>query len=162
MRILLTDPILDRFRDELTRGGADGHDWAFLAGAPDAAVAAELPAADVLVDFTVAPVAERHLRIAVEHGIAPVVGGVEGYVAGRRAPGDRSRRPEGGRPERTRGGRSPSTLRRLLAQAERALAEALRTAPDGDADAICEHLLTELAYGDLDDDVALLVVRVLE
>ncbi|HEY8552850.1 MAG TPA: 4-hydroxy-tetrahydrodipicolinate reductase [Thermaerobacter sp.] len=31
-------------------------------------------AADVLVDFTVAPVAERHLRIAVEHGIAPVVG----------------------------------------------------------------------------------------
>jgi serine phosphatase RsbU (regulator of sigma subunit) len=43
-----------------------------------------------------------------------------------------------------------------------ALAEALRTAPDGDADAICEHLLSELAYGDLDDDVALLVVRVLE
>lgn len=42
-----------------------------------------------------------------------------------------------------------------------ALAEALRTAPDGDADAICEHLLTELAYGALDDDVALLVVRVL-
>ncbi len=27
---------------------------------------------------------------------------------------------------------------------------------------ICEHLLAELAYGDLDDDVALLVVRVLE
>ncbi len=30
--------------------------------------------ADVLVDFTVAPVAERHLRLAVEHGVAPVVG----------------------------------------------------------------------------------------
>ncbi len=42
-----------------------------------------------------------------------------------------------------------------------ALARALGSAPDGDADAICEHLLRELAYGDLDDDVALLVVRVL-
>ncbi|HEY8393560.1 MAG TPA: 4-hydroxy-tetrahydrodipicolinate reductase [Thermaerobacter sp.] len=30
--------------------------------------------ADVLVDFTVAPVAERHLRLAVEHGVAPVIG----------------------------------------------------------------------------------------
>ena len=42
------------------------------------------------------------------------------------------------------------------------LAEALRTAPDTDAEAVCEHLLAELAYGDLDDDVALLVVRVLD
>ncbi len=42
-----------------------------------------------------------------------------------------------------------------------ALADALASAPDSDADAICEHLLRELAYGDLDDDVALLVVRVL-
>lgn len=41
------------------------------------------------------------------------------------------------------------------------LAEALRTAPDSDADAVCEHLLTELAHGDLDDHVALLVMRVL-
>lgn len=30
--------------------------------------------ADVLVDFTVAPVAERHLRLALEHDIAPVIG----------------------------------------------------------------------------------------
>lgn len=30
--------------------------------------------ADVLVDFTVAAVAERHLRLAVEHQVAPVVG----------------------------------------------------------------------------------------
>ena len=43
-----------------------------------------------------------------------------------------------------------------------ALAEALRTAPDTDADAVCEHLLAELADGELDDDVALLVVRVLD
>ena len=42
-----------------------------------------------------------------------------------------------------------------------ALSAALASAPDGDADAICDHLLGELAYGDLDDDVALLVVRVL-
>ncbi|MEX2290796.1 MAG: SpoIIE family protein phosphatase [Mycobacteriales bacterium] len=42
-----------------------------------------------------------------------------------------------------------------------ALAAALRSAPEEDADAICEHLLAELAYGALDDDVALLVVRVL-
>ena len=42
-----------------------------------------------------------------------------------------------------------------------ALSAALRSAPDGDADAICDHLLAELAYGDLDDDIALLVVRVL-
>ena len=41
------------------------------------------------------------------------------------------------------------------------LAAALASAPDGDAEAICEHLLRELAYGDLDDDIALLVVRVL-
>ena len=51
---------------------------------------------------------------------------------------------------------------RPIDQGLQALAEALRTAPDGDADAVCEHLLTELAYGDLDDDVALLVVRVLD
>jgi hypothetical protein len=43
-----------------------------------------------------------------------------------------------------------------------ALAEALSTAPDTDAEAVCEHLLSELAYGALDDDVALLVVRVLD
>ena len=42
------------------------------------------------------------------------------------------------------------------------LAAALASAPDGDADAICEHLIRELAYGDLDDDIAVLVVRVLE
>lgn len=42
------------------------------------------------------------------------------------------------------------------------LADALAGAPEGDAEAICEHLLRELAYGDLDDDIALLVVRVLE
>ena len=68
MRILLTDPILDRFRSELTRGGADGHDWAFLAGAPDAAVAAELPAADVLVASRVtAPMAEAASRLRLLH-----------------------------------------------------------------------------------------------
>jgi hypothetical protein len=60
-----------------------------------------------------------------EGAVAPVVGGVEGYVAARRTTVDRSRRSDGGRPERVRaGGRSPSTLRRLLGQAERALAEA--------------------------------------
>ena len=42
-----------------------------------------------------------------------------------------------------------------------ALTAALGSAPAGDAEAICDHLLTELAYGDLDDDIALLVVRVL-
>lgn len=42
-----------------------------------------------------------------------------------------------------------------------ALTAALESAPAGDADAICDHLLAELAYGDLDDDIALLVVRVL-
>lgn len=42
-----------------------------------------------------------------------------------------------------------------------ALAAALASAPDTDAEAICDHLLDELAYGALDDDVALLVVRVL-
>ncbi|MFD5317483.1 2-hydroxyacid dehydrogenase [Streptomyces sp. NPDC127098] len=68
MRILLTDPILDRFRSELTRGGADGHDWAFLAGAPDAAVAAELPTADVLVASRVtAPMAEAASRLRLLH-----------------------------------------------------------------------------------------------
>ena len=42
-----------------------------------------------------------------------------------------------------------------------ALQEALASAPaDGDAEAICEHLLQPLAAGSLDDDVALLVVRV--
>lgn len=50
---------------------------------------------------------------------------------------------------------------RLIDEGLEALAAALRTAPDGDAEAICEHLLAELAYGELDDDVALLVVRVL-
>lgn len=49
MRIVLTDPILARFDAELTRGGADGHDWEFLAGSPDADVMRRLPAADVLV-----------------------------------------------------------------------------------------------------------------
>ncbi len=41
-----------------------------------------------------------------------------------------------------------------------ALQDALATAPDDDAQSICEHLLAELA-GDLEDDVALLVLRVL-
>ncbi|ADU51144.1 dihydrodipicolinate reductase [Thermaerobacter marianensis DSM 12885] len=47
------------------------------AGVPldtDLAAVLARTAADVLVDFTVAPVAERHLRLAVEHGVAPVVG----------------------------------------------------------------------------------------
>jgi PAS domain S-box-containing protein len=42
-----------------------------------------------------------------------------------------------------------------------ALGRALSSAPEGDAEAICEHLLAELTEGNLDDDVALLVVRVL-
>ena len=42
-----------------------------------------------------------------------------------------------------------------------ALQQALRTAPTDSAQAICDHLLAALA-GDLEDDVALLVVRVLE
>jgi PAS domain S-box-containing protein len=42
-----------------------------------------------------------------------------------------------------------------------ALSSALSSAPEGDAEAICEHLLAELTEGTLDDDVALLVVRVL-
>jgi len=50
---------------------------------------------------------------------------------------------------------------RSLDEGLQALTEALRTAPDSDAEAVCEHLLSELAYGALDDDVALLVVRVL-
>jgi ATP-binding cassette subfamily F protein uup len=64
------------------------------------------------------------LALDGEGGVAPVVGGVEGYVAGRRTRTEGSRRAEGSRPERARGGRSPSTLRRLLGQAERALTEA--------------------------------------
>jgi PAS domain S-box-containing protein len=40
-----------------------------------------------------------------------------------------------------------------------ALRAALQSAPAGDAEAICEHLLHELTGGQLDDDVALLVVR---
>ncbi|WP_211301077.1 2-hydroxyacid dehydrogenase [Murinocardiopsis flavida] len=46
---MLADPILDRFRAELTSGGADGHDWEFLAGRPDSEVAAGVLGADVLV-----------------------------------------------------------------------------------------------------------------
>ncbi|MFC3997932.1 2-hydroxyacid dehydrogenase [Nocardiopsis sediminis] len=46
---MLTDPILTRFRDELTRNGGDGHDWQFLAGRPDDEVAGRLRDADVLV-----------------------------------------------------------------------------------------------------------------
>ena len=42
-----------------------------------------------------------------------------------------------------------------------ALELAVASAPDGDAEAVCEHLLTELVDGALDDDVAILVVRVL-
>ncbi|MEV0778318.1 2-hydroxyacid dehydrogenase [Streptomyces sp. NPDC050428] len=49
MRIVLTDPILTRFTDELTHGGADGHDWDFLADRSDADVARHLSTADVLV-----------------------------------------------------------------------------------------------------------------
>ena len=42
-----------------------------------------------------------------------------------------------------------------------ALELAVASAPDGDAEAVCEHLLSELVDGALDDDVAILVVRVL-
>ncbi|MCW2614411.1 MAG: putative sensor protein [Frankiales bacterium] len=42
-----------------------------------------------------------------------------------------------------------------------ALQAAVASAPDADADAICEHLLSQLADGALEDDVAVLVVRVL-
>ena len=45
-------------------------------------------------------------------------------MAARRPTAERGPRPERGRPERPRAGRSPSTLRRLLGQAERALSEA--------------------------------------
>ncbi|WP_199493169.1 2-hydroxyacid dehydrogenase [Marinitenerispora sediminis] len=46
---MLTDPILDRFRDLLTRQGGDGHAWEFLAGRPDGEVVERLRSADVLV-----------------------------------------------------------------------------------------------------------------
>ncbi|MCP2330291.1 2-hydroxyacid dehydrogenase [Actinoalloteichus caeruleus] len=49
MRIVLTDPIIDRFRDVLTRGGSDGHDWEFLVGRPDEEVISRLGDAEVLV-----------------------------------------------------------------------------------------------------------------
>jgi len=42
-----------------------------------------------------------------------------------------------------------------------ALQAAVASAPDTTADAVCQHLLDELAQGRLEDDVALLVVRVL-
>lgn len=68
MRIVLTDPILTRFSDELTRGGTDGHDWEFLAGRPDADVMLRLPAADVLVASRLtAPVAATAGRLRLVH-----------------------------------------------------------------------------------------------
>lgn len=68
MRILLTDPILARFSEELTRGGADGHDWEFLADRPDADVVRRLPAADVLVASRLtAPVAGTAGRLRLLH-----------------------------------------------------------------------------------------------
>ncbi|MFC7328440.1 2-hydroxyacid dehydrogenase [Marinactinospora rubrisoli] len=66
MRIVLTDPILDRFRDLLTGEGADGHEWEFLAGRPDGEVAERLRSADVLVASRMSvPMAEaaRGLRL---------------------------------------------------------------------------------------------------
>ena len=43
-----------------------------------------------------------------------------------------------------------------------ALREAVADAPADDADAVCDHLLARLTDDSLDDDVAILVVRVLE
>ena len=50
---------------------------------------------------------------------------------------------------------------RSLDEGLAALTAALASAPQDDAEAICDHLLAELTQGCLDDDVALLVVRVL-
>ncbi|MGC7098436.1 2-hydroxyacid dehydrogenase [Amycolatopsis lurida] len=68
MRILLSDPILSRFTDELTHGGTDGHDWEFLAGRPDDEVTARLPGADVLVASRMtAPMAEAGAGLRLVH-----------------------------------------------------------------------------------------------
>ncbi|EST31917.1 2-hydroxyacid dehydrogenase [Streptomyces niveus] len=68
MHIVLTDPIIARFADELTRGGADGHDWEFMAGRPDADVMRRLRAADVLVASRLtAPVARTGGRLRLVH-----------------------------------------------------------------------------------------------
>ncbi|MFD3482270.1 2-hydroxyacid dehydrogenase [Streptomyces sp. NPDC058665] len=68
MRIALTDPILTRFSDELTRGGTDGHDWEFLADLPDADVVRRLPTADVLVASRLtAPAAQAARRLRLVH-----------------------------------------------------------------------------------------------
>ncbi|MBN6041063.1 2-hydroxyacid dehydrogenase [Amycolatopsis sp. 195334CR] len=68
MRILLSDPIMSRFTDELTRGGADGHDWEFLAGRPDDDVVARLPEADVLVASRMTvPMAEAGTGLKLVH-----------------------------------------------------------------------------------------------
>ena len=48
----------------------------------------------------------------------------------------------------------------LLDATTRCVVQALASAPQEDAEAICEHLLDSLADDDLEDDVALLVVRV--
>jgi phosphoglycerate dehydrogenase-like enzyme len=68
MRIVLTDPILTRFTGELTRGGADGHDWEFLAARSDADVMRRLPTAEVLVASRLpAPMAEAAGRLRLVH-----------------------------------------------------------------------------------------------
>lgn len=65
MRILLTDPIMARFADELTQ---DGHDWEVLAGKPDEEIVARLPTADVLVASRVtAPMATAATRLRLVH-----------------------------------------------------------------------------------------------
>lgn len=68
MRIVLTDPILARFADELSCAGADGHEWEFLADPPDVDVMRRLPAADVLVASRLtAPVARAGGRLRLVH-----------------------------------------------------------------------------------------------
>ncbi|MFC4564431.1 2-hydroxyacid dehydrogenase [Nocardiopsis mangrovi] len=71
MRIVLTNPLLIPFRDELTRNGGDGHDWEFLAGRPDDEVVDRLREADVLVGSRVTPAmaaAARRLRLVHVNG----------------------------------------------------------------------------------------------
>lgn len=68
MKILLSDPIMSRFTDDLTRGGTDGHDWEFLAGRPDDEVIARLPEADVLVASRMTvPMAEAGAGLRLVH-----------------------------------------------------------------------------------------------
>ncbi|MFE9887195.1 2-hydroxyacid dehydrogenase [Streptomyces scopuliridis] len=68
MRIVLTDPILARFTDELSRGGTDGHDWEFLADRPDIEIVRRLRTADVLVASRMtAPMAEAAAGLRLVH-----------------------------------------------------------------------------------------------